>query len=173
MTLQKQSQGQILSLAAEPPYLPRWLATATSPGQMIPATRKEAQETLNRLSESFQPATAKQRAIALDYALAPHIDVELTEDSAGAFLEALEGIPADLLHAACRHVRLYCKYKPKPAHFLEAVKDDIAERNIARMRLESALKNCTFKDDQEKRQNVSKEEISKLMEAMRKNINSD
>jgi len=57
------------------------------------------------------------------------------DDTADFYVEALEDLPADLVHAALKHCRLTLKWFPKPAEMREPIARELERRNTVLRRL--------------------------------------
>ncbi len=56
----------------------------------------------------------------------------------GDYLEALEDLPWDLMHMAMRRARRDLTYMPRPAEIRALVSSELARRQLAKMRLQTA-----------------------------------
>ncbi|WP_430436846.1 hypothetical protein [Oceanibaculum nanhaiense] len=58
------------------------------------------------------------------------------EDMADAYLEAMQDVPEDLTLKACRHVRMNCRFFPRPSEFRDPIRDELSARKVALAKLE-------------------------------------
>lgn len=82
------------------------------------------------------PVDARVIAVELDRTVVLFGTPDRWDAIAGSYFEALEDVPEDLLLKACRHVRLTCKFFPRPSEFREPIRDEMAARKMALAKLE-------------------------------------
>lgn len=99
----------------------------------LPATELAIAEDIRILEAGLRPADPKSVAVELArtlgrYRLPDHSDAE---DRAEGAMEALEGVPLDIVQAALKRVRLECKWFPMPSEIRDRVVAEMGERRRA------------------------------------------
>lgn len=122
------------------PLPPRWLA-AWAAADPVPVTAAEVAAALALVAGGLVPADPVDIGRKLDATMQLWRLPVAWREVAEFYVEALEELPADLVDLALRRVRARHKYPeaPKPAEFVEAVRDDLAARKLAKLRLGRAL----------------------------------
>ncbi len=89
----------------------------------------------------LQPMDRRELAVKLDKTLTLWAAPEGFEVTAEFYLEALEDLPADLVEAALKQVRMTYRYPsmPKPADFRSAVVAELGRRQRQARKLEIAI----------------------------------
>ena len=84
----------------------RWLKTWVPANPVIPASENEILGTIAKLRAALVPADQRLVAIALDRTMALWHTPDQWERTAEFYLEALADIPADLIEATLRELRM-------------------------------------------------------------------
>lgn len=117
-----------------PLWLDGWLAH-----EVVPVPVEAVRLEIERAKAALVPADLRAVAVELDRTIAVHGQPpESWDDIAETYLEAFEDVPLDLVLKACKHVRLRCKFWPKPADFLAAISEELEQRRHVLRRLQVA-----------------------------------
>jgi hypothetical protein len=90
----------------------------------------------------LKPSDPKALAVQLVQTLDLYGMPENWDRIAGFYLEALADVPADLIPATMKNVRMTCKWFPKPSELRACIPDDARRRRLALARMRVALANA-------------------------------
>lgn len=114
-------------------------------------SRATVERELETRTAALTPVDEKALVVLLDRTLALWKLPDNWSEIAAFYLEALRDLPIDLLEKALRHVRMTCKFLPKPAELREAVAKDLDERRADALRCRMLLRWATFKGEERRR----------------------
>lgn len=133
--------------AAVPLRPPRWL-DGWVPAYQVDLPKTEVQAEYERWEAACEPIDPKALAVMLDKTLEMFTPLPANwAEVYDFYLEGFEDVPADLVAVALKHVRLNCKFFPKPAEFRQPIAEALSERLATRTRLGTILKIGQFRDE--------------------------
>lgn len=102
----------------------------------VPVAVDDVASTEAAVRNALRPVDARVIAVELDRTIALFGTPDRWDDITGSYFEALEDLPEDLLLKACRHVRLNCRFFPRPSEFRDPIRDELSVRKVALRKLE-------------------------------------
>lgn len=93
-----------------------------------PALPPQLQADLHTTMAAVRPATTKEIAVKLEDTLSLWTLPESWSKTAKFYVEAMEGLPSDLVDHALKEARMHCKFMPKPAELRGFVDAEMGKR---------------------------------------------
>lgn len=124
-TLTTQAAGELASIEAS--------LTAWETQYRVLMTLPQVTAAISILEAALTPCDPRQLAVMLDQTLQLWPSPDNFETTGLFYVEALEDVPADIVEAALKHVRLHHRYQrmPTPADFRAAAAGALVKRKVA------------------------------------------
>lgn len=118
---------------------PSWLSGWTLEFP-VPVPMTEVHRELREVESLLTPCDPKRTAVMLAQTLELYGLPDNWAKVAPFYLEAMADVPPDLVADALKHVRLTCKWFPKPSELRAGIETELLDRSNVKYRLRTALR---------------------------------